>query len=146
MNLLIRNQLVIRTRGFGMKTNSWQLYLIYLIYANFVSVSAKYYSHFIIFLTHCTFIFCTWKVPLFILRDPYSSYLVEYVKCPFVLTVFSRPDKTEEVFMHQDFKFCRTKKTENFFTFKYYWHFNRPFWSLFSLFLLQTKAVWIKLC
>jgi hypothetical protein len=29
-------------------------------------------------------------------------------------------DKTEEVFLYQDFKFCRTKKTENFFTFIYY--------------------------
>ena len=29
-------------------------------------------------------------------------------------------DKTEEVFMDQDFKVCRNKKTETFFTFKYY--------------------------
>ncbi len=26
-------------------------------------------------------------------------------------------DKTEKVSLYQDFKFCRTKKTENFFTF-----------------------------
>ena len=29
-------------------------------------------------------------------------------------------DKTEDVLLYQDFRFCRTKKTENFFTFKYY--------------------------
>ena len=27
-------------------------------------------------------------------------------------------DKTEDVLLYQDFRFCRTKKTENFFTFK----------------------------
>ena len=34
--------------------------------------------------------------------------------------IYELRDKTEEVSLYQDFKFCRTKKTENFFTFKYY--------------------------
>ncbi len=34
--------------------------------------------------------------------------------------IYELRDKTEEVSLYQDFKFCRTKKTENFFTFKNY--------------------------
>ncbi len=34
--------------------------------------------------------------------------------------IYELRDKTEEVSLYQHFKFCRTKKTENFFTFKYY--------------------------
>ncbi len=33
--------------------------------------------------------------------------------------IYELRDKTGEVSLYQDFKFCRTKKTENFFT-KYY--------------------------
>ncbi len=34
--------------------------------------------------------------------------------------IYELRDKTEEVSLYQDFKFCRTKKTESFFTSKYY--------------------------